>query len=153
MASISSRIMFSIFLLMRLSGVYCENMPFATFFIYPPLSISAWLSITQSEGFSLNLSPTSLSIFIVFILSKKYVPGQKPGTNTKSAVPPEFGQIMSALNPVNAGHGDAFNVAAPRRVRLSAVKTCTNRLISLPASKTYCSSSQPLSMIFNILLR
>jgi len=63
-ASISSRMICSIFLQIRLSGIYCEKIPLATNFIYPPRIINEWLSITQSAGFSLKRSPTSLSNFI-----------------------------------------------------------------------------------------
>ena len=98
-------------------------MPFATYFIYPPRTISAWLSVISSDGLSLKRSPTNFSSFIKYsssftlfinmypVSSKNdsWLFGQDFQSNKKtpqantclgrihpSAVPPNFG-ITSAL--------------------------------------------------------
>ncbi len=133
-------------------------MPFPTYFIYPPRTISAWLSITQSAGLSLNLCPTKFLIFIFFILSVALFFVRVPAHacikkvlsimslylgRIKSALPPKF-RLASALIVSYHSHvsdnGDlrqkfliesVFASAAPRLVpHLKFQKPRTNRLFS-----------------------
>ena len=121
-ASISSRMICSSLRVTRRKGGYWEKIPFAMPFMYPPRTISAWLSMTQPAGRSRKRSPTNLSSFIFgssFVFGRagrfphtaKNAPGRLVNSrlraNRMSVVPPEFGKYP-ALRRTRRKTPDAF---------------------------------------------